>query len=48
MKDSKKNGLPVLRKKNWTKPEPRFKTGWLARYAALATSADTGAILRVE
>ena len=36
------------RKKNWTKPEPRFKTGWLARYAALATSADTGAILRVE
>ena len=36
------------RKKNWKKPEPRFKTGWLARYAAMATSADTGAILRVE
>jgi dihydroxy-acid dehydratase len=24
---------------------PRFSTGWLARYAAMATSADTGAIL---
>ena len=25
---------------------PRFTTGWLARYAAMATSADTGAILK--
>ena len=36
------------RLKGWTKPAPRFKTGWLARYAALATSADTGAVLKVE
>ena len=26
--------------------EPRYKTGWLAKYASLATSADTGAVLR--
>jgi dihydroxy-acid dehydratase len=26
----------------------RFTTGWLARYAALATSADTGAILKLK
>lgn len=36
------------RKKNWKKPEPRFKSGWMARYAALATSADTGAVLKFE
>ncbi|MDO4571606.1 MAG: dihydroxy-acid dehydratase [Planctomycetia bacterium] len=34
------------RKSEWQEPEPRFKTGWLARYAALATSADTGAVLK--
>jgi len=33
------------RKENWTAPEPRIKKGWLARYTALATSADTGAVL---
>ncbi len=27
-------------------PEPRFKSGWLARYAKLVTSANTGAVLR--
>jgi len=27
-------------------PAPRFTSGWLARYAAMATSADTGAILK--
>jgi len=26
--------------------KPQFTTGWLARYAALATSADTGAVLQ--
>ncbi len=26
--------------------EPRYKTGWMAKYASLATSADTGAVLR--
>lgn len=30
----------------WRKPEPRIATGWLARYARMATSANTGAILR--
>ncbi len=25
---------------------PRYTTGWLARYAAMATSADTGAVLK--
>ena len=34
------------RRKKWTPPEPRFKTGYLARYAALATSADSGAVLK--
>ncbi len=34
------------RKAKWTPPEPRFKTGCLAKYAKLATSADTGAVLK--
>jgi dihydroxy-acid dehydratase len=34
------------RKKSWKPPEPRIKTGCLAKYAALATSADTGAVLK--
>ena len=34
------------RREKWTAPEPRYKTGWLAKYTALATSADTGAVLR--
>jgi dihydroxy-acid dehydratase len=34
------------RKKNWQAPKPRFTTGYLAKYASLATSADTGAILK--
>ena len=28
------------------RPPPRYTTGWLARYARMATSADTGAILK--
>jgi dihydroxy-acid dehydratase len=36
----------AARAKKWNAPEPRYKTGWLARYAHMATSADTGAILR--
>ncbi len=28
--------------------QPRFTTGWLARYAGMATSADTGAILKLR
>ncbi len=34
------------RKANWKKPEPKIKTGYLARYAKLTTSASTGAILK--
>ncbi len=34
------------RRAGWKAPEPRYKTGWLAKYTALATSADTGAVLR--
>ncbi|MBQ9827650.1 MAG: dihydroxy-acid dehydratase, partial [Lachnospiraceae bacterium] len=33
------------RRKEWVCPEPRIKTGYLARYAKLVTSADQGAIL---
>jgi len=34
------------RKKSWTAPEPRIKKGYLAKYATMATSADTGAVLK--
>ena len=34
------------RRANWTPNEPKIKTGYLARYAALVTSADKGAILK--
>ncbi|OHB67662.1 MAG: dihydroxy-acid dehydratase [Planctomycetes bacterium RBG_13_62_9] len=34
------------RKKSWKPPEPRIKEGCLAKYAAMATSADTGAVLK--
>ena len=36
----------AVRLASWTKPAPRFKTGYLAKYAAMATSAHTGAILK--
>ena len=35
------------RRKNWVCPEPKVKTGYLARYAKLVSSADKGAILRI-
>ncbi|MFH1615733.1 MAG: dihydroxy-acid dehydratase [Planctomycetota bacterium] len=34
------------RRKSWVRPEPRIRKGYLAKYAAMATSADTGAILK--
>ncbi len=34
------------RKAKWTAPEPKVKTGYLARYAKLVSSADKGAILQ--
>ncbi|MGQ0440130.1 Spo0E family sporulation regulatory protein-aspartic acid phosphatase, partial [Bacillus sp. B-TM1] len=33
----------VKRKKEWKRPEPKVKTGWLGRYAQMVTSANTGA-----
>ncbi|MHC4586739.1 MAG: dihydroxy-acid dehydratase, partial [Planctomycetota bacterium] len=34
------------RKKAWTPPAPRITKGCLAKYASMATSADTGAVLK--
>lgn len=34
------------RKKQWTAPRPRITKGSLAKYASMATSADTGAVLK--
>jgi dihydroxy-acid dehydratase len=33
------------RLEKWTPPEPRARTGWLARYQRLVTSASAGAVL---
>ena len=35
------------RRANWVCPPPKVKSGYLARYAALVTSAATGAVLRI-
>ena len=32
------------RRSRWVAPEPKIKTGWLARYAKVVTSAYTGAV----
>jgi dihydroxy-acid dehydratase len=34
------------RQATWKAPEPKIKTGWLARYAKVVTSAHTGAICK--
>ena len=36
----------TLRKQTWIKPAAKVKTGYLARYASLVTSANTGAVLK--
>ena len=36
------------RKKSWTRPAPRITEGYLAKYATMATSADTGAVQKWE
>ena len=33
------------RKAAWLPPEPKVKTGYLARYAKMVSSADRGAVL---
>jgi dihydroxy-acid dehydratase len=34
------------RRAQWVAPEPKIKTGWLARYAKMVTSAYTGAVMK--
>ncbi len=36
------------RRAKWRAPEPKIKTGWLARYAKVVTSAHTGAVTTAE
>ena len=36
----------TARREKWTPREPKVKTGYLARYASMVTSADKGAILK--
>jgi dihydroxy-acid dehydratase len=40
------DGELAERKEQWSPPEPRITKGYLAKYASMATSADTGAILK--
>ncbi|QXE02923.1 dihydroxy-acid dehydratase [Terribacillus sp. DMT04] len=35
------------RSKNWEQPEPKIKTGYLAKYAKLVTSANTGGVMKI-
>jgi dihydroxy-acid dehydratase len=37
-----------VRRQAWTAPEPKIKSGWLARYAKVVTSAHTGAITTAD
>ena len=36
------------RRAKWQPREPKVKTGYLARYASMVTSADKGAILQIQ
>ena len=36
------------RREGWVRPEPKVQKGWLARYARLVTSANTGAVMTPE
>jgi len=53
--DLQKRSIKVLledeellrRKVDWQPPEPKVKTGYLARYAKLVTSANTGGVLKL-
>ena len=35
------------RRSLWKKPEPKIKTGYLAKYAKLVTSANTGGVMKI-
>ncbi|GAB7027001.1 dihydroxy-acid dehydratase [Geotalea toluenoxydans] len=36
------------RRSNWQAPAPKIRTGWLARYAKVVTSANTGAVTSAD
>ena len=38
----------AARRTAWTAPAPKIRTGWLARYAKVVTSAHTGAVTTAE
>ncbi|MCK4536302.1 MAG: dihydroxy-acid dehydratase [Desulfuromonadales bacterium] len=38
----------ATRQQAWVAPEPKIKTGWLARYAKVVTSAYTGAVCQAD
>jgi dihydroxy-acid dehydratase len=38
----------AIRRAGWKAPEPKIKTGWLARYAKVVTSAHTGAVTTAD
>jgi len=38
----------ATRRAAWTAPAPKIRTGWLARYAKVVTSAHTGAVTTAE
>jgi dihydroxy-acid dehydratase len=40
------DGELLARKKTWKAPQPKIKDGWLARYASVVTSANTGAVVK--
>lgn len=35
------------RRASFVKPEPKIKTGWLAKYSKLVTSANTGGVMKI-
>lgn len=35
------------RRRNFVKPEPKIKTGYLAKYSKLVTSANTGGVMKI-
>jgi dihydroxy-acid dehydratase len=38
----------TVRRQRWQAPAPKIRTGWLARYAKVVTSAYTGAVTSAE
>jgi len=40
-------GVLAKRRAAWKKPEPKIKSGYLAKYAKLVTSANTGGVMKI-